>query len=330
MPANLTPNYLAAEARFREAVTTEEKLTALDEMYATIPKHKGTEKLRADIKRRVSKLREKDKHVGKKGKHLDAFHIEKQGVGQAVLLGPPNSGCSLLLSKLTLAEPEIADCPYATRAPMTGMMEFEDVSIQLVDTPPMLGEDTEGVVISLARNSDAVVIVLDASDNEFLDEIEDIRQETAKSRTVLVGARWPEIDLPSGTVTRPTLVVANKIDLPGAGENLDVLTEFYSSEFDLFPVSALTGEGLEPLRRGIFELIGVIRVYTKMPGKPPDRVKPFTIRSGSSLMDFAAVVHKDFVWRFRFARAWGKHHLDGAQIGRDHVLEDGDVVELHE
>lgn len=330
MPANLTPDYLAAEARFREAVTTEEKLAALDEMYATIPKHKGTEKLRADIKRRISKLREKDKQAGKKGKRFDEFRVEKQGAGQVVLLGPPNSGRSMLLSRLTSAQPEIADYPYTTRSPVPGMMEFEDIAIQLVDTPPMFGEHTEGGVISLARNSDAVAIVLDASDNELLDEIEEIRQETAKSRTVLMGARAKELDLPVGTVARPALLIAGKIDLPGAEDNLAVLDEFYASEFDIYPVSALTGDGMEALRRALFDLLGIIRVYTKIPGKPPDLTKPFTIRKGSTLMDFAAVVHKDFVRRLRFARAWGKHHLDGAQIGRDHVLEDGDIVELHE
>jgi ribosome-interacting GTPase 1 len=330
MPANLTPDYLAAEARFREAVTTEEKLAALDEMYATIPKHKGTEKLRADIKRRISKLRERDKQAGKKGKRFDEFHVEKQGAGQIVLLGPPNAGRSTLLSRLTLAEPEVGDYPYTTRVPMPGMMEFEDVLVQLVDTPPIDGEHTEGGLISLARGADAVAIVLDASDNELLDEIEEIRQETAKSRTVLVGLGSHEADSGAGAVTRSTLVIANKIDLPGASDNFDVLEEVYGSEFGIYPISALTGEGLERLRQALFDLLGIIRVYTKVPGKPPDRDRPFTIKKGSTLMDFAADVHKDFVRHLRFARAWGRHHLDGAQIGRDHVLEDGDVVELHE
>ena len=329
MPANLTPDYLAAEARFRAAVTTEEKLAALDEMYATIPKHKGTEKLRADIKRRVSKLRDKEKQSGR-GKHTDAFHVEKQGAGQVVLLGLPNSGRLMLLSRLTSAEPEIAKYPYTTRAPMPGMMEFEDVAIQLVDTPPMFGEHTEGGVVSLARNADSVALVLDASDNALLDQIEEIREETAKSRTVLTGARSPEADLAPGVVPRPTVLVANKIDLDGAAENLEVLDEVYAGEFDVYPVSARTGEGLEGLRRGLYDSLGIIRVYTKIPGKPPDLARPFTLVKGSTLIDFAAAVHKDFVHHLRFARAWGKHHLDGTRIGHDHVLEDGDVVELHE
>ena len=330
MPANLTPDYLAAEARFREAQTTEDKLAALDEMYATIPKHKGTEKMRADIKRRISKLREKEKQSGKKGKRFDEFHVEKQGAGQVVLLGPPNSGRSTLLSRLTSAEPQIADYPYTTRSPMPGMMEFEDVSIQLVDTPPMFGEHTEGGVISLARNSDSIALTLDASDNTLLDQIEEMRQATAKSRTVLAGARSPEADLAAGAVARPTLIVANKIDLAGADGNLIVLEEFYAAEFDICRVSALTGDGLEDLRRALFDSLRIIRVYTKIPGKPPDLAKPFTLRKGSTLMDFAGAIHKDFVSKLRFARAWGKHHLDGAQIGREHMLEDGDVVELHE
>jgi ribosome-interacting GTPase 1 len=330
MPANLTPDYLAAEARFRAAVTTEEKLAALDEMYATIPKHKGTEKMRADIKRRVSKLRDKEKQSGKKGKHFDEFHVERQGAGQVVLLGPPNSGRSMLLSRLTSAEPEIGDYPYTTRAPRPGMMEFEDIGIQLVDTPPMFGEHTEGGVISLARNADAVALVLDAADYALLDQIEELRAETAKSRMVLVGAHSAEPEVAPGAVLKPAFVVANKVDLPEAADNLDVLDEFYSREFDVFHVSALTGEGLEDLRRGIYRSLGIVRVYTKVPGKPPDIDKPFTLRKGSTLMDFAATVHKDFVHRLRFARAWGKHHLDGAQIGRDHVLEDGDIVEMHE
>ena len=330
MPANLTPDYLAAEARFRAAVTTEQKLDALDEMYATIPKHKGTEKLRADIKRRISKLRDKERQSGKKEKRFDEFHIEKQGAGQVVLLGPPNSGRSSLLARLTLAEPEIADYPYSTRSATPGMMEFEDVSIQLVDTPPVCGEHAEGGVISLARNADSVAVVVDASDDGLLDEIEEIRAEMAKSRTVLSGARSRSGNLHAGMVSIPTIIVANKIDLAEALENLEALDEFNAGEFDIYPVSAQTGDGLEDLRRGLFDSLGIVRVYAKVPGKPADMARPFTLEKGSTLLDFAAVVHKDFVHRLRFARAWGKHHLDGAQIGRDHVLEDGDVVELHE
>lgn len=329
MPANLTPDYLAAEARFRAAETDEDKLAALDEMYATIPKHKGTEKLRADIKRRMSKLRDKERQAAKRGKRPDEFHVVKQGAGQVVLAGPPNSGKSTLLGRLTAAAPEIADYPFTTRVPMPGMMEYEDVLVQLVDTPPISTDHMERGVISLVRTADAAALVLDASDDGLLDRIEEIRGELAKSRTTLVGRRGEEDEQRPGIIGKPAFVVANKADLPDAGDNLAVLREFYEDEFGILAVSALTGIGLEALRRAVFEVLGIIRVYTKVPGKPPDMERPFTLKKGSTLLDFAAVVHKDFVHRLRLARAWGKDVLEGAQIGRDHVLQDGYVVELH-
>lgn len=329
MPANLTPDYLAAEARFREADTIEDKLAALDEMYATIPKHKGTDKLQGDIKRRISKLRDKEKQAAKRGKRPDEFHIVKHGAGQVVLLGPPNSGKSAIVSRLTGAGPEVADYPFTTRRPVPGMVEFEDVSVQLVDSPPISAEHMQRGVISLARNADSIALVLDASDDAILDRIEEITQELSKSRTVLVGQLSSRSDYPVGIMAKPTFVVANKIDLENSRRNLDVLREFYLGEFVIHPVSTETGEGLEELRHTIFDSLEIIRVYTKIPGKPPDRDKPFTLKKGSTLLDFAAVVHKDFVRSLRFAKAWGKNTLPGAQIGRDHVLEDGDVIELH-
>lgn len=329
MPANLTPDYLAAEARFRVAETTEEKLAALEEMYATIPKHKGTEKLQADIKRRISKLREKEKQASKKGRRFDEFYIVRQGAGQIALVGPPNSGKSTILGRLTAAQPEVADYPFTTRRPTPGMMEYQDVSVQLIDPPPVAAGYTERGVIGLVRNADAAAVVLDASDNALLERIEEVREELAGSKTILVGGDAAEVERTPGTMEKPALIVANKMDLPGAAENQDVLRDLYGGEFSIQPVSALTGLGLEELRQALFDVLGIIRVYTKVPGKPPDREKPFTLKKGSTLIEFAGAVHKDFAYSLRFARAWGRNMLDGAQVGRDHVLEDGDVVELH-
>jgi ribosome-interacting GTPase 1 len=329
MPANLTPDYLAAEARFRAAETTEEKLRALEEMYATIPKHKGTEKLQADIKRRISKLRDKERQAAKHGKRTDEFYVLRQGAGQVILIGPPNSGKSSILARLTSATPEIAEYPFTTRRPVPGMMEFEDILIQLVDTPPIYPGSTERGIVGLTRGADSIALVLDASDDALLDQIEETKEELSKSKAVLVGEHATEKDYPPGTAAKPTLIVANKIDRLGASDNLDVLREFYGEEYTILPVSAATGEGLEDLRAALFRLIGVIRVYTKVPGKPPDMERPFTLKKGSTLMDFAAAVHKDFVRSLRFAKAWGPNLPDGTQIGRDHVLEDGYVIELH-
>ena len=329
MPANLTPDYLAAEARFRAAETNEEKLVALDEMYATIPKHKGTEKLRADIKRRISKLRDKEKQESKKGKRFDEYAIVKEGAGQIALIGPPNTGKSSIIKRLTSAEAEVAEYPFTTRTPLPGMMEYEDILIQLLDTPPLSREHIERGIISLVRNADAVALVLDCSDDALLDEIEEIQDILSNSRTLLVGNYSVERDYPAGVVAKPTFIAANKIDSPNASANLDVLREYYSNEFVIQGISTETGEGLEELRSAMFRSLGIIRVYTKVPGKPADMDKPFILKKGSTLIDFAAVVHKDFVHRLRFARAWGKNILDGAQIGKDHVLEDSYVIELH-
>jgi ribosome-interacting GTPase 1 len=334
MPANLTPDYLAAEARFRAAETTEDKIAALEEMYATIPKHKGTEKLQADIKSRLSKLRNKEKQAAGHGKRHDDFHVVKQGAGQIVLLGPPNSGKSSLLDRLTAAEPEIADYPYTTRRPLPGMMEFEDILIQLVDAPPVTPGYAERTVIGLARYADAVALVLDASDDALLDHAEEIVAELEKSRVNLVPPAGVASEIQpqteaAGVVERPAVLVANKSDAPNAAGSIEVLGELYGGEFPIQPVCATTGEGLEELRLALFNVLGIIRVYTKVPGKPPDMDKPFTLKRGSTLIDFAAAIHKDFVHSLRMAKAWGKSTLDGAQIGRDHVLEDGYVVELH-
>lgn len=330
MPANLTPDYLAAEARFRGAVTTEDKLAALDEMYATIPKHKGTEKLRADIKRRMSKLREKEKQAGPKSKRFNEFHIEKQGAGQVILLGPANAGRSTLVSALTSAQPEIADYPYTTRAPLPGMMDYEDISVQIVDTPAIFNEHTDGGLLSMARVADSVALVVDVSDNGFLDQLEDIRDQALRSKLMLVGKGCDASAHSAGVIYMPTFIIANKIDKPDIEDNIEALREMYASEYDIYLTSARLGEGLEDLRRGMFDSLEIIRVYTKMPGKPADRDKPFTLKKGSTLMDFAATVHKDFVSRLRFARAWGSNHLEGAKIGRDYILQDGDIVEMHE
>lgn len=328
MPANLTPQYLAAEQRFREAKTDQEKLDALEEMIAVIPKHKGTDHMQADIKRRIAKLREKQR-TAKGAKKTYEFHVEKEGAAQIAVIGPPNSGKSLLLDRLTGAEPEVADYPFTTRTPLPGMMDYEDIQIQLVDTPPITRDVFETWLAGIVRNADAVLLVLDLASPELIESVEDIREHLAASKVQLVGDGEPVGDFPVGTVFKRTLIAANKIDLPGAQESLEILEDLYDSEFPITDVSVKTGEGLEELRIEIFETAEIIRVYTKIPGKPADRNRPFTLKRGSTLLDLASTVHKEFVGKLRFARVWGKGKPDGVMISRDQMLEDGDVVELH-
>lgn len=329
MPANLTPQYREVEAKYRAAVTPQEKLAALEEMLAVIPKHKGTEKLQGDIKRRIAKLKDRDKKTAgaKRGYEL---RIEREGAGQITLVGPPNSGKSLLVSRLTAAKTEVAEYPFSTRKPLPGMMEYEDIQIQLVDMPPIAPDSSEPWVLAIVRGADASLVVLDASDPDLLEGFEGAKEELVKSKILLHGtAEEPPSNLGVGYVAEPAIIAANKIDLLGAEDNVAVLRDLYGAEMPVINVSAETGEGLEELRQALFELLGIVRVYTKMPGKPPDLNRPFTLPQGSTLLDLAAQVHHDFADKLKFARAWGNDKPDAAMIGRDYVLMDKDVVELH-
>jgi len=324
MPANLTPEYREAERIFREARSDDERLRALQEMLRTIPKHKGTDKMQADIKRRIAKIRQaREKKSGKKG---FSYKVPKEGAGQVVLVGTPNVGKSHLLSSLTNAEPEIAPYPFTTHIPFPGMMPFEDIKIQLVDLPPFSPEHTENWLPEMVRAADAVMFVLDLAgfplqDMEFILNLLD--------RVKLELVREPDPSLPFNIVQKRVLLVCNKIDRPGSPGNFEVLKEFYGDRFDMIAVSASEGTGLEDLRRAVFDMLHVIRIYPKEPGKHMDRGEPYSIPEGSNLLDFAKTVHKDFL-DMKYARLWGPSaKFDGQTINRDQVLQDGDIVELH-
>ena len=330
MPANLTPQYKEAEDRFRDAETTAEKLAALEEMMAVIPKHKGTEKIRADIKRKISKLKEPEE--GKIGQSARSamFNVEKEGAGQIALVGPPNSGKSKLLSMLTNAQPDIGDYPYTTQKPLPGMMEYEDILIQIVDIPPISQEFTEPWVVAVARNADAVLFVVDASDGSVLDEIENTLVILEKFKVSLFGwDRSVPLDSTGVMEAKKTILVANKIDGPDAADNLEFVKELFGERFPIIPVSSDTGQGLEDLKQDIFRMLNIVRVYTKIPGKHADMGHPFTLARGSTVQELASVVHKDFAQKLKFAKIWGEGKFDGQMVSRDHVLEDRDVIELH-
>jgi uncharacterized protein len=329
MPANLTPQYKEAEERYRQAETPEQKLIALDEMMAVIPKHKGTEKLRADIKRRISKLKEREDGKSAHNRRSALYSVDKEGGGQIALVGPPNAGKSKLISRITNAQPDIGDYPFTTQLPLPGMMEYEDIKIQIVDIPPITEEFAEPWVIAIARNADAMLLVVDASDGSVLEEIEATMQTLEKHRIKPYGWDRP---IPGGTDTAKaakTILVANKMDQSGSPENLDIIRELYGDRFPIAPISAASGAGIEDLKVQIFRMLEIIRVYTKVPGKSADKASPFVLPFGSTVDDLAMTVHKDFAQKLRFARIWGQGNFDGQMVSRDHVLRDGDVIELH-
>jgi ribosome-interacting GTPase 1 len=337
MPANLTPQYLAAEKRFKEAVTLQEKIESLEEMMATIPKHKGTEKMRADLRRRMAKLNaEKDqKHGTAKGATF--YSVAREGAGQVLLAGSPNVGKSSLLAALTHATPEIADYPFTTQLPQPGMMAFENIQVQLVDMPPVARELYKPWMGSILRHADLVLLVVDLSSDDLLDEVQEVVEILSGSKIRLTGRHSSAIaELEPGQASCKTLVIANKLDAPAAREGLSILQEFYESQYVILPASCSTREGLDVVPRTVFDALEVVRVHTKIPGKKADlATPPFVLKHGSTVLDIARAVHRDFEHSLRYARLWSSERSlrpqrhDGQMVERSHQLEDGDILELH-
>lgn len=309
MPANLPPEYFEADARYKEARDTSEKVSALEALIATVPKHKGTDKLRADLRRRLSKLRE-DVQKRKKGGRGDLYNVPKEGAAQAALMGFANSGKSSLLEALTNAKPMIADYPMTTVMPLSGMMPFEDIQFQLVDLPPMGNETTDGWVSGIIRNADIVLMVIDLAEDP--DAQAELLMEQA-----------------SGWKAKKPIIAANKTDAPSAGDALKLLREKYQGTCPVIGVSAVKKDGLEELRRAVFESSGVIRVYSKEPGKEPDMGTPFTVPSGTTVLRLAEIIHKDFLSGLKYACVWGSVRFQGQKVQKDYPLKDRDVVEFH-
>ena len=327
MPANLTPQYHDAEERFRKATDHGEKLEALREMIALLPKHKGTEKMLADLRQRLSKLEKEPEHAPRGPRRTDPGHVRSEGAGQWVLLGPPNAGKSSLLAALTNASPEIADYPFTTRAPQPGMMEFEDVQVQLVDAPAVAAGRTEPYMSNLVHNADGVLLVFDVAADDVEVSARLLFELLSKARI------WPRSrplppDAPPFLHVKPVFVLGNKCDLDD-GTFAMLAREAVGADLPFFPVSALQGNGLEPLREHLFRELNRIRVYGKEPGHKPDMERPFVLAEGATVRDFALHVHKELAERLKFARIWGHARFGGQQVDRHHVLADRDVVELH-
>jgi ribosome-interacting GTPase 1 len=329
MAANLTPQYLEAEAEYKKAQTAEERLACLKKMYSLVPKHKASEKLQADLKTKISEAKEEVEHERKHPKKAGvSYKIPKQGAGQYVLVGGPNTGKSRLLTRLTRATPEVAPYPFTTREPLPGMMEWEDVHVQLIDLPPITADFMEGFVSSMVRSADAALLCIDLSDDDGPFAAQAVLDRLAQTKTELVGEKPATREDPTIEHIRK-MVVANKTDLPGAADRLDIVRELFAARFPIHVVSAEHGAGMEELRTAIYRFLNVLRVYTKQPGKPPDMTSPFTCPVGSTLVEMAALVHRDFAENLKSARIWGTGVFDGQTVKRDHVMQDRDVVELH-
>ena len=330
MAVNLPPQYHDAEARYKKAKTPEEKLVALKEMWVILPKHKASEKVQAELKTKISELTDdiEQTKLGPKKAAPGSFKVPKQGAGQVVFLGPPNAGKSRLLAALTKATPAVAPYPFTTREPIPGMMDYEDVRVQLVDLPPVTSDVYDHFITDITRGADAAVLFLDLADDDGPAATEATIARLKLARRELIPPTATAGDDPT-TYTLKTLLVANKTDDETAELRLQFADETFAGRFPRVVVSAEQGTGLDELRKAIFDVLGVIRVYTKQPGKPPDMTSPFTVPIGSTMSELAGRVHKDFEDGLKTARVWGSGAFDGQTVGRDHVLADKDVVELH-
>lgn len=324
MPTNLPPEYFNAEKRFKEAGSPQEKIKALEDLIATIPKHKGTDRLRADLRKKLSQLREeaiKKKRAGKG----DLYSVEKQGAAQVVLAGFPNSGKSSILAALTNAHPVIADFPMSTVIPLAGMMPFEDIQFQLVDLPPIGNESTDGWVSGIIRNANLLMLVIDLSEDP--DVQAELLLGQIKEWKIRISDSIYSPDERNGS--KPVIIALNKSDLLDSDKTIQDLKQKYGAQFPVISLSTRGKKGIEELRNTIFKSSGIIRVYSKEPGKKPDLATPFTLALGSTVLDLAEMIHKDFLHNLNYACIWGSAKFDGQRVQKDYILKDRDIVEFH-
>jgi ribosome-interacting GTPase 1 len=326
MPANLTPDYFKAEQWYRGAGTNEEKILALEQMLAVMPKHKGTEHLQADLKRKLSQLRDAATQQKKTGKHVDVFHVPRSGAGQVVLLGTPNTGKSAILAALTNAKVNVADFPFATHAPVPGMVKYEDIQIQLVDTPPITADYMAPGQVGTYRNCDLIAIVLDLSQD--VEEQLLILLDFLESRSLLADENTPALDGQGNVLGRKAFCLCTKADIATDGA-FELAQKSCDKPLPFVKVSAETGEGMDAFARFLFDELRIIRVYAKPPGKPADMKDPFTLPAGATVHDLARTIHRELAEKLKSAKCWGTGVYDGQNVHLTHTLHDKDIVELH-
>ena len=330
MTANLTQQYRKAEQSFREASTPQEELEWLQVMLVELPKHKGTDKMQADLKQKISRIKKEiAAQSGKPASKGTSTKIPRQGAGRAIIIGGPNAGKSQLLASLTKAKPTVAEYPFSTTTPLPGMMPWNDVYVQLIDTPPVTADVFDPVILGLVRGADLVLLLLDLGSDDGGEQLMDVINQFGNTKTRL--GRSTEFDAEDiGVTYTQTFLIDNKVDLEDADDRKQFFAEFVETDFERFEVSALHKTGLDDLADRIFEALNVIRVYTKLPTKKePDMDSPFTLKAGQTLVELAELVHRDFAKNLKGAKIWGSQVHDGTQVKPDYELNDLDIVELH-
>ena len=332
MPANLTPPYKKAEQRFREAADDQERLACLQEMLQLIPKHKGTEKLQAEIKGKIAKIKKAPgQKAGGASKQKALDNINREGAAQIPLVGPPNCGKSQFLGSVSHAHPEIADYPFTTREPVAGMMFWENVKFQLIDLPPIAHESYDGWMTSILFRADAVFLFADLSSDDLIDELNFVLT-FLKEHRISLSAPEHEVDdedYSLDEVVKKAFLIANKRDLDEDDIRLGFLQSEFGKRFPIYPINSINREGIPQLERDLYRSLRLLRVYTKTPGHEADRNDPVVLHIGATVEDAAYTIHKDFAERLQFAKIWGVGKHEGQRVHKDFVLTDGDVLEFH-
>ena len=389
MPTNLPAEAKRKWAEVSASKNPRQKLQLMQEFLSLVPKHKGTAKLCAQVKKQMAALRreiEEKKHR-KAGKGGPKFFIEKEGAAQIALLGLTNVGKSSLLSRVTNAKVEVSPNPYTTKEPLPGIMNYEDIQFQIVEAPALMEGSADGrawglQTLALARNADGLILMVDLSQDPvgqislILGELEKARVLVTKPkarveiekkhfgaglRIILLGklvectfrdveellksyritdgvvkisgeATLDEVEdaIFENAIYKPSVVVANKMDLKNAEANLKLLEAYVEDKLPIIAVSCEFGHGLEKLGKTLFKMLDIIRVYTKEPNEREPSNKPFILRKGATVYDLAKSIHSDFSENFSYARVWARRLTFSPQkVGSTFVLEDGDVVEIH-
>ncbi len=328
MPANLTPQYLRAEKTYREATSADEQLEALQSMLREIPKHKGTDRLQADLKSKIARLKKDLAAKASTSSKSTLKPLQRQGAGRVLLIGGPNAGKSQLLAALTRAKPLVADYPYSTQSPMPGMMSMEDCPLQLVDMPPISTDYFYPDTFDLVRSADLVFWVIDLSSDALIEDSQAVFDRFQHSKTRL-GLKTGPVATEVGTTSTETVIVFNKVDVLGAQANLEWFDNFLKLEFDHLMVSGTRGDGLEQLPHEAFRRLEIVRVYAKDPrDREADMARPIFLKRGQTLLDFAGQIHEDLAAKLKSARVWSSSHPDCAIVKPDYQPLDRDVIEL--
>jgi len=318
MPANLPQIYHKIEARLKFADTSEEKISILREMLAVMPKHKGTDGLRAELNSRISKLKKEAKKKPQ-ARRLDLTHVPKMGIAQVVLMGAPNSGKSAFLEALTNASPEVASYPFTTQKPDVGMIEFENVQIQLVDTPPLYENFHPPWLLALGRSCDVLIGMIDGGRANPERELNSLLKRLETGSIFLESRDYYKDD---ELMKKNGFIIISK----STEKKLQLLRGKYGDRLDFYEFKL--NSDVEGLKKNIYNFLNRIRIYTKPPGKDADFSEPVVLIKGATVEDAAYHIHKDFANKMKYSKLW-RGGKNPRQVGPEEVLMEGDVVEFH-